>query len=213
KLKYMRLQGLSNETNQVSLQVSEIGNDAHLESVAVSTGGAITRDRIDTFHEGSASSSFQGAITVGRGSACHDLRTKQDHSGRFSVSEMVSAVVLDDESESVTTGLVRMNHGAKKSSAKQTNRNLLLSDSAHAESVPNLDIEENDVRCDHASAVGPLSQEQLHYLESRGISEEVARALLVKGFQKSTLDKVTSRTIAKFATTWLEKNSAEESVN
>ena len=75
-----------------------------------------------------------------------------------------------------------MRHGAKGADAFQTNRNLVLSEGAHADSVPNLDIEENDVRCSHASAVGPIDREQRFYLESRGVPSAVAERLILLGF-------------------------------
>jgi Fe-S cluster assembly protein SufD len=75
-----------------------------------------------------------------------------------------------------------MRHGAKGADAFQTNRNLVLSEGAHADSVPNLDIEENDVRCSHASAVGQIDREQLFYLESRGIPSATAGRLILLGF-------------------------------
>jgi len=66
--------------------------------------------------------------------------------------------------------------------ALQTNHNLVLDERAHADSVPNLDIEENDVRCSHASTVGPIDEDQRYYLESRGIAPDRAERLIVLGF-------------------------------
>ena len=78
--------------------------------------------------------------------------------------------------------LFRSREEAKGSAAYQTNRNLTLSEGAWAESVPNLDIRNNDVKCSHASTVGPIDDEQRFYLESRGIPPEVAERLVVLGF-------------------------------
>jgi Fe-S cluster assembly protein SufD len=74
--------------------------------------------------------------------------------------------------------------------AFQTNRNLVLSEGAHADSVPNLEIEANDVRCSHASAVGPIDADQLYYLESRGIPPDVAERLIVLGFFDEVIDRL-----------------------
>jgi Fe-S cluster assembly protein SufD len=82
----------------------------------------------------------------------------------------------------VYTGLIRIREDARGSVAYQTNRNLTLSEGAWAESVPNLDIRTNDVKCSHASTVGPIDDEQRFYLESRGIPPEVAERLVVLGF-------------------------------
>ncbi len=83
---------------------------------------------------------------------------------------------------SVYSGLIRMRRGSRGANAFQTNRNLVLSEGAHADSVPNLDIQENDVRCSHASAVGPIDAEQRFYLESRGVPTAVAERLILVGF-------------------------------
>ena len=84
-------------------------------------------------------------------------------------------------SKSVYTGLIRIREDAKGTNAFQTNRNLTLSEGAWAESVPNLEIETNDVKCSHASTVGPIDEEQRFYLESRGVPPEVAERLVVLG--------------------------------
>jgi Fe-S cluster assembly protein SufD len=75
-----------------------------------------------------------------------------------------------------------MKHGAKRADARQVNNSLVLSDSASADAVPNLDIEENDVRCAHASTVGPVDPEQRWYLESRGVPPHDAVQLIIEGF-------------------------------
>ena len=82
----------------------------------------------------------------------------------------------------VYTGVIEIEKGAKRTDARQTNHNLLLSPHAHADSVPNLDIRENDVVCAHASSVGPLDELQRWYLESRGVSRHDAERLMIKGF-------------------------------
>jgi Fe-S cluster assembly protein SufD len=82
----------------------------------------------------------------------------------------------------VYTGLIKVSKDARGTNAFQTNRNVKLSDDAWAESVPNLEIETNDVRCSHASTVGPVDPEQRFYLESRGVPPTIADRLIVAGF-------------------------------
>ena len=83
-----------------------------------------------------------------------------------------------------------MRKTARGTNAYQTNRNIKLSDGAWAESVPNLEIENNDVRCSHASAVGPIDEDQRFYLESRGVPPEIAERLVVLGFFDEVLDQL-----------------------
>jgi Fe-S cluster assembly protein SufD len=93
------------------------------------------------------------------------------------------------QSRSIYTGLIRVEKEARGTNAFQTNRNLKLSDTAWAESVPNLEIETNDVKCSHASTVGPVDEEQVFYLESRGVPTEIAERLIVAGFFDEVLDE------------------------
>jgi Fe-S cluster assembly protein SufD len=95
---------------------------------------------------------------------------------------------VDDPSHSVYTGLIRIKPEARGTNAFQTNRNLKLSEHAWAESVPNLEIENNDVHCSHASTVGPVDEDQRFYLESRGVPTAAAERLIVGGFFDEVLD-------------------------
>jgi Fe-S cluster assembly protein SufD len=94
-----------------------------------------------------------------------------------------------DTSRSIYSGMIRVRRGAVRSDAMQTNNNLVLDEGAHADSVPNLDIAENDVRCSHASTVGPLDEDQLYYLGSRGVPPERAQRLIVQGFFDDVVDQ------------------------
>ena len=112
----------------------------------------------------------------------HDFRTVQDHRAPRASSDLVYKGAVANQSRSVYTGLIRVEKGAAGTNALQTNRNLVLHEGAHAESVPNLEIEDNDVRCSHASAVGPIADDQRFYLESRGVPTDVAERLIALGF-------------------------------
>ena len=88
------------------------------------------------------------------------------------------------------TGLIHVGKEARGTNVFQTNRNVKLSDGAWAESVPNLEIENNDVRCSHASTVGPIDEDQRFYLESRGVPPVVAERLIVAGFFDEVLQQI-----------------------
>ncbi|MFM7338025.1 MAG: SufD family Fe-S cluster assembly protein, partial [Actinomycetota bacterium] len=105
-------------------------------------------------------------------------------------SDLLFKGAVKDTAKSVYTGLIRIRDNATKSEAFQTNRNLTLSDGAWAESVPNLEIETNDVKCSHASTVGPIDEDQRFYLESRGIRPEIAERLVVLGFFGEVIDRL-----------------------
>jgi Fe-S cluster assembly protein SufD len=119
-----------------------------------------------------------------------DFRTHQDHVAPDCTSDLLFKGVIDDAAHSVYSGLIRVRPGARGTNAFQTNRNIKLSEDAWAESVPNLEIENNDVRCSHASTVGPIDVDQRFYLESRGVPTPVAEQLIVSGFFDEVLDRL-----------------------
>jgi Fe-S cluster assembly protein SufD len=148
----------------------------------VALGGDYARVRTDVKVVGRGASTRQVAIYFADGNQMHDFRTKQDHAAPKSHSDLLFKGAVQDHAKSVYTGLIKIRNEAKGSQAFQTNRNLTLSEGAWAESVPNLDIETNDVKCSHASTVGPIDEDQRFYLESRGVRPEVAERLVVLGF-------------------------------
>jgi Fe-S cluster assembly protein SufD len=188
-LAYLGLQQLGSRVWQVAYQASRVGRDANLRSFTAALGGEYARLRTDSRLAGQGGSSQLMAAFFGAGDQMHDFRTLQDHDAPRTTSDLLFKGAVRDRARSVYSGLIRIRHGAHGSNAFQTNRNLVLSEGAHADSVPNLEIEENDVRCSHASTVGPIDEEQRYYLESRGVPPGVADRLIVAGFFGDILDR------------------------
>jgi Fe-S cluster assembly protein SufD len=182
ELSYVSVQALGPATWQLGYQVSRIGSDASLRSFAVALGGDFARLRTDSELAGQGGTSELRAAYLGRDDQMLDFRTLQDHSAPRTTSDLLFKGAVADHAHSVYSGLIRVHRGAIRSDAMQTNNNLVLDEGAHADSVPNLDIEENDVRCSHGSTVGPVDEDQRYYLESRGIDPETAERLIVAGF-------------------------------
>jgi Fe-S cluster assembly protein SufD len=182
RLRYANLQALGPELTEIALQSSRIGQRGSLSSFTAGLGGRYARVRTDSDLVGESADSSLSALYLGTGDQVHDFRTLQDHHAPNTRSELLFKGAVADSAHSVYSGLIRIARGAHGSDAFQTNHNLVLSEGAHADSVPNLDIDENDVRCSHASTVGPLDEDQLYYLESRGIEPWVAERLIVLGF-------------------------------
>ncbi len=189
-LHYVSVQSLGPATWQLAHQASVIGSDAVLESFAVALGGSYARLRTDSALQGDGGTSRLRAAFVGRDEQMLDFRTLQDHRAPRTTSDLLFMGAVADRSHSVYSGLIRVRKGAVRSDAMQTNHNLVLDEGAHADSVPNLDIEENDVKCSHGSTVGPVDEDQLYYLESRGIEPDVAERLIVAGFFEGIADQV-----------------------
>jgi Fe-S cluster assembly protein SufD len=145
-------------------------------------GGHYNRSRNDAELLGPGAENELRTTFLGSGDQVHDFRTHQFHKSARTRSTLLSKGAVADESRSVYTGLIEIEKGATRTDARQTNHNLLLSPHAHADSVPNLDIRENDVMCAHASSVGPLNELQRWYLESRGVTRADAERLMIQGF-------------------------------
>ncbi|MGH9078277.1 MAG: SufB/SufD family protein, partial [Acidimicrobiales bacterium] len=203
-LAYTNVQLLGPRAWQVGLQASRVGRDATLTSASVALGGDYARVRTDSSLVGDGASGRLVAVWFASGTQMPDLRTVQDHQAAKTSSDLVFKGAVAGQAHSVYTGLIRVAKGAAGTNAMQTNRNLVLSEGAQADSVPNLEIEDNDVRCSHASAVGPIEPDQRFYLESRGVPTEVADRLVTLGF----LDDVLARVPAAGLRPWLRLEMA-----
>lgn len=190
RLRYLNVQDLGSRVFQVGYQASRVGKEATLQSSVVALGGDYARVRTDSRIDGKGGTSYLTAVYFADGRRMHDFRTVQDHAAPNSTSDLLFKGAVSDQARSVYSGLIRVRKEARGTNAFQTNRNLVLSEGAGAESVPNLEIETNDVVCSHASAVGPIDDEQRYYLESRGIPPEVAERLIVLGFFAEVLDRL-----------------------
>jgi Fe-S cluster assembly protein SufD len=188
RLGYCNLQVLGRRSWQIGTQTSTVGDQATLRSFTAAFGGDYARVRTDCRLVGQGSTGDLFAVYFGTGNQTLDFRTFQDHVAPDTTSTLLFKGAVDDASRSVYTGMIRVRPDARGTNAFQTNRNVKLSPEAWAESVPNLQIENNDVRCSHASTVGPIDEEQEFYLQSRGVPPQVAERLIVGGFFDEVLD-------------------------
>jgi Fe-S cluster assembly protein SufD len=189
-LRYLMVQEHGPRTWHLGLQRAHVGRDATLRTSAVALGGDYARLRSEAVLAGQGAESDQLAVYFGDGAQMLDFRTLQDHDAPNTRSDLLFKGAVEDTARSVYSGLVHLRPAAKKANASQTNRNLVLTEGASAESIPNLEIEANDVRCSHASTVGPIDDEQLYYLESRGIPPEEAERLIVLGFFDDVFERL-----------------------
>ncbi len=121
-------------------------------------------------------------IIIGTGQQKINLYTLQDHLKPESVSDLYIKSVLFDEAKLYYQGLIKIEQDAQKSNAYQKNQNILMSPKSWADSRPTLEILANDVRCTHGVTIGKIDPEQIYYLTSRGLSEKLAKKMLLEGF-------------------------------
>ena len=194
---YVSLQVLGGAAWSIARLAARGAGGATVRTFTVGLGAAYDRVRADVAVEGRGARSEILSAYFGDGEQVHDVRTLQDHVAARTTSELLCQGAVAGHSRSVYSGLIRVHRGAVRTDARQTNHNLVLDEGAHADSVPNLDILENDVTCSHASTVGPIDEDQRYYIESRGVAPEVAEGLIVRGFfdaiiERSPVPEVTS---------------------
>jgi len=188
-LSYVSLQILGRSAWSIARLAARGAGGSSLRTFTVGLGASYGRVRADVSVDGRDARSEILTTYLGHGSQVHDIRTLQDHAAPRTTSELLCQGAVADQSRSVYSGLIRVHRGAIRSDARQTNHNLVLDEGAHADSVPNLDILENDVKCSHASTVGPIDEDQRYYIESRGVTPEVAEGLIVRGFFDAIIDR------------------------
>ena len=164
--------------------------DSTLDTLNVSLGGSVSRVDLNARLLGPGAHSDMLGLYFGDGDQHFDHNTSQDHVAPNAGSDLLYKGALDDSSRAVFRGIIRVHPGAQGTDAYQTNRNLLLSDEARADSLPNLEIEADDVKCSHGATVGQLDAEALFYLLSRGLSRHQAERLVVIGFLGDVLAKL-----------------------
>ena len=170
------------DINVINSIYAQLEKDSNLTIHNISTGAGFSRSRMDIDLLGNGSEFSLDGIYFGEGNQIHDNRVFVNHLGKNTSSNMITKGVLGDESSSVFTGTIHIAEGAEKTESHQENRNILLSEEATAQSVPNLEILCDDVICSHGSSVGPIEENLYHYAMSRGINKVDADKLLIKGF-------------------------------
>ena len=187
---YQQVQNLNQNVWKLGTLDVSVAQQATFQGAIAAIGGAYARLKTSCSLNGRGASGKISAIYHGDNNQVLDFRTHQRHIARDTYSELLFKGVLDDESNSIYTGLIQVAKEASGTNAFQTNRTLKLCDQAWAESVPNLEIENNDVKCSHASTVSPVDENQRFYLESRGVPTFEAEKLIVHGFLQEVVSSL-----------------------
>jgi Fe-S cluster assembly protein SufD len=190
KLEYVSLQNLSQETWHFASHHARVERDAELDWVAGGFGSKKGKIRIQNDLAGQGATSRVTGAYFADSTQHLDYDTFQEHMAPNTTSDFAFKGALRDEARTVWRGMIRVEPEAQKTNAYQENRNLLLSKSAHADSIPGLEIMANDVRCTHGATLGQVDREQLFYLMARGLPREAAERLIVRGFFQDVLDRI-----------------------
>ncbi len=190
RLGYLKVQEQGENTWQFGSVLARVERDATIAAATAAFGGACARTRADTRLVGRGAHADLMAISFAEARQTLDFRTHQDHVAPDTSSNLLYKGVVAGESRSIYAGLIRVRPDAGGSDTSQTNRVLKLSDEAWAESVPNLEIENDAVTCRQASTVTPVDEEQRFALEARGVPTADAERLIVAGFLGEVLERV-----------------------
>ncbi len=190
KIEYVSLQNLSQETWHFGRHKAVLERDSELDWVIGGFGSKKGKVWIENDLAGEGATSRVTGAYFADGDQHLDYDTFQEHIAPNTESDFAFKGALRERATAVWRGMIRVEEGAQKTNAYQENRNLLLSDQAHADSIPGLEIMANDVRCTHGATLGRLDREELFYLMARGLSRAEAERMIVRGFFQDVLDRI-----------------------
>jgi Fe-S cluster assembly protein SufD len=207
-LRYVCGQTLSESSWVFGAQRAEVGRDASLDWVALGFGSASGHVRMETRLAGQGAGARVTGAYASHGRQHIDFDTTQEHAAPNTTSDLAFRGVLQGRSSAVWKGNIIVDPGAQKTDAFQESRNLLISKRAHADAIPGLEIQANDVRCTHAAAVAQVDPEQLFYLRTHGLPEDTAKRLVIEGFLSALVERFEEGPVREVLSETLERRLA-----
>jgi Fe-S cluster assembly protein SufD len=189
-LHHYRIERESTEVFHVSTLSIQQGRSTTVNSHSVLTGGALVRNNIQPVLAGEGGNCLINGLFIGNGRQHLDNYMKVEHRSAHCASHQFYNGILDGESRGVFHGRILVCKGAQQTDSKQTNRNLLLSDTVQMDTKPQLEIFADDVKCTHSATIGQIDEEALFYLRSRGLDEAAAKGLLLFAFASECLERM-----------------------
>lgn len=182
QVRHVTIQDWGRHVIELGFQRLRVDNDGQLHTILAATGGKLIKNYVDNSFAGSGVESFHRGFFFTDGTQHMDYKTIQDHRAPYSTSDLLIKGALRDRSRAVFTGVINVRKGSKRTDAYQENRNLLLSKRARSDSIPILEIDNDDVRCTHGSATGQVDPEEMFYVMAHGLDKHSAAQMLVAGF-------------------------------
>jgi Fe-S cluster assembly protein SufD len=193
EVRFVDVQRYGQNVQNFSTTRALVAKDASFQAIVVGLGADMTKARLEAkLVEPGGHAELLG-LFLGEGDQHFDYDTRQDHIAPHTISDLLFKSTLTERSSMVWTGVVDVRKTASQAEANQTSRNLLLSDQAKAAPIPILEISAYDVtKCSHGASVGPVDEEQLYYMQTRGIPADEAERMLVEGFFAEVVERVPS---------------------
>ena len=189
-IEHLKFQDESRASFHLGALHATFGRAAHGSLHSFALGGRLSRQNIRTTLDGEGLEVILNGLYLTDDDQLTDHHMIVDHAKPHGASHEYFNGILEGRSRGVFHGRILVRKGAQKTDAKQTNKNLLLSDDATANAKPQLEIYADDVKCTHGATIGQLHPEHIFYLRSRGISEEMARRMLIHAFAGEIIERV-----------------------
>jgi Fe-S cluster assembly protein SufD len=190
RLSHYKVQRESSAAFHMATTRATLARDSHYDSTAITLGGQLSRHDINVTLDAEGAECWVDGLYLVGARQHTDTHSLIDHRQPHCTSHQLYKGILDDHARAVFNGKIFVRAGAQQTDARQTNRNLLLSNEARVDTKPQLEIFADDVKCAHGATVGQLEEEELFYLASRGLSRELARNLLTYGFAEEVIEKI-----------------------
>lgn len=190
RLEHYRVQRESDKAFHASLTSAELGRNGSYDTTSINLGGRLSRHDISVVMDNEGAECWVDGLYLAGGDQHTDTHSVIDHQQPHCNSHQLYKGILDGNARAVFNGKVFVREGAQKTDAMQTNKNLLLSPQARVDTKPQLEIYADDVKCAHGAAVGQIDQDELFYLQARGINPELGRSLLTYGFAEEVIEKI-----------------------
>ena len=190
KLSYCAIQELNLSSRMIQVNATQLGRDAHAIAFTLNTGAQWARNEAISHMEGEGAHSDMLSCSIPTGTQQYDQRTYQHHAAPHTNSDLLYKNTLYGTSRTVFSGLILVDQGAHYTDAYQTCRNLMMEDTAEANSMPGLEINADQVKCSHGSTSASISDEEIFYLRARGIQPQKARRLIANGFSTEAVERM-----------------------
>jgi Fe-S cluster assembly protein SufD len=191
RLRFVNIQNWDAGTWHFSRERALVGRDATLQWTVGAIGSRLAKVNQEVALTGEGARAQVNGVMFTTGRQHLAYFTRQDHAAPHTTSDLLYKAGLKDRSRVVWKGMIRVEKEAQRTDAYQKNDNLVLSESARADSIPGLEIEANDVRCTHGATAGRVDEDMIFYARSRGLPRETAIRLIVEGFFANVYDRIT----------------------
>jgi Fe-S cluster assembly protein SufD len=190
QVRYVSVQEFGPDVRELGILRARIARDATLRSLVVGFGARVSKIFVESYLSGPGGSSEMLGLFFADDAQHYDAHTLQEHLAPHTTSDLLYKNALRETARTIFSGMIRVHPGGQRTNAFQSNRNLLLSPEAKADSKPELEIMANDLRCTHGSAISRLEEQHLFYLQTRGLSRQQAVHMIVEGFFAEVLDRL-----------------------